>query len=74
LIRANPSGHFYFAGDRPLLLGFDIRLFGIEFALDLMYWPTKHLGLWLQPSYGIVARGPGGSHELSSTAGIIVGW
>jgi hypothetical protein len=50
------------------------RLLGIEFALDLMYWPTKHLGLWLQPSYGIVARGPGGSHELSSTAGIIVGW
>jgi hypothetical protein len=47
---------------------------GVELALDFMYWPTKHVGLWLQPSYGVVFRGSGSSHGLSSTAGIIAGW
>jgi hypothetical protein len=39
-----------------------------------MYWPTKHVGLWLQPSYGVVVHGSGGSAALGSTAGIIAGW
>ena len=47
---------------------------GVEFALDFMYWPTRHVGLWLQPAYGVVFRGSGSSHGLSSTAGIIAGW
>jgi hypothetical protein len=47
---------------------------GVEFALDFMYWPTRRVGLWMQPAYGFVFRGSGGSSSLGTTAGIIVGW
>ena len=47
--------------------------FGAEAALDLMFWPSQRLGLWLEPSYDIVARSSV-SQGLSSTAGLLVAW
>ena len=47
---------------------------GIEFALDLLYWPTAHVGLYAEPSYGLVFRGGGNSQGLGATGGVIFGW
>jgi hypothetical protein len=46
---------------------------GIEFALDFMFWPSQHIGLWAEPSYDVVFRN-GASHGAGSTGGVIFGW
>jgi hypothetical protein len=46
---------------------------GSELAFDLMFWPSRHVGLWGEPTYDIVFR-DGVSHGLGCTGGGIVGW
>jgi hypothetical protein len=46
---------------------------GGETAADFMFWPSPHVGLWIEPSYDFVFR-DGVSHGIGSTGGLIVGW
>ena len=44
-----------------------------EVALDYMFWPSRHVGLWLEPSYEVTFH-DGTSHAIEATGGLIVGW
>jgi len=46
---------------------------GTELALDLMFWPLNRIGLWVEPSYGVVFRSET-SRGMGSTGGVIFGW
>lgn len=46
---------------------------GGEVVFDFMYWPLRHVGLWVEPTYGFLVRGRV-SHSLSTTGGVIFGW
>lgn len=48
-------------------------LIGVEFAVDFMLWPSQHVGLWVEPTYGVVFNSAARS-GLACTAGIIFGW
>lgn len=48
--------------------------FGGALALDFMYWPSCHVGLWIEPSYDFTLRNGGVSHGLGSTGGLLIGW
>lgn len=47
--------------------------FGVAGALDFMFWPTKHVGFWVQPGYDLVFRDRA-SLGFGTTGGPIVGW
>ena len=47
--------------------------FGGEAVADFMFWPSRHVGLWVEPSYDLVFR-DGLSHGVGSTGGVIFGW
>ncbi len=42
-------------------------------ALDFMFWPSRHVGLWISPEYDVVFRS-GGSSAIGSTGGVLLGW
>ena len=46
---------------------------GVGFGLDFMFWPSRHVGVWLEPAYDLVVRdrATGG---VGSTGGVIFGW
>jgi len=46
---------------------------GVQAALDFMFWPSQHVGLWVEPSYDLLFADPV-SHGLGSTGGLIFGW
>jgi hypothetical protein len=47
--------------------------FGVQAAVDFMFWPTQRFGVWIEPSYDLVAR-EGLSHAIGGTGGLLVGW
>jgi len=47
--------------------------FGASAVLDFMFWPTQRFGLWVEPSYDLIARG-GLSSGIGSTGGLLIGW
>jgi hypothetical protein len=47
--------------------------FGGELALDFMFWPTRKVGLWVEPEYDFVFH-DGLSRGLGSTGGLLLGW
>ena len=47
--------------------------FGGEAVADFMFWPSRHVGLWVEPSYDFVFH-DGLSHGVGSTGGVIFGW
>jgi len=47
--------------------------FGASAALDFMFWPTQRFGLWVEPSYDLIAR-DGLSSGIGSTGGLLIGW
>jgi hypothetical protein len=47
--------------------------FGGQMVLDFMFWPTQRFGVWVEPSYDVIARN-GVSHGIGSTGGFLVGW
>jgi hypothetical protein len=51
----------------------DGEFFGVEVALDFMFWPSRHVGFWIEPAYDLVLRS-GVEHALGSTGGVIFGW
>ena len=46
---------------------------GGELVLDFMFWPMRHVGLWLEPAYALVFRNEV-SHSIGTTGGVIFGW
>jgi len=46
---------------------------GGQDALDFMFWPSRNVGLWVEPSYEFLF-GSNFSHGLSTTGGVIFGW
>jgi hypothetical protein len=46
---------------------------GAQFALDFMFWPSQHVGLWVEPSYDLIFRNAV-SHGIGSTGGLLLGW
>jgi hypothetical protein len=46
---------------------------GVEFAADFMFWPSQHVGFWVEPTYGVVSSKPVGSGP-GYTASVIFGW
>ena len=53
--------------------GHDGTFAGVEVVADFMFWPSQHVGLWIEPSYDAVFH-DGISHGLGSTGGVIFGW
>jgi hypothetical protein len=51
----------------------DGAFFALEVAADFMFWLSRHVGLWIEPSYELTIRG-GVGHSLASTGGLIFGW
>ena len=51
----------------------DGTFFGGEVAFDFMFWPSRRVGFWGEPTYELVAR-EGASHSLGWTGGVIIGW
>jgi len=47
--------------------------FGVELAVDFMFWPTRRVGFWVEPSYDVLLR-DGLSHGVGATGGVLVGW
>ena len=47
--------------------------FGGQFALDFMFWPTRHVGFWVEPAYEVVFHAQA-AHGLGCTGGLLVGW
>ncbi len=47
--------------------------FGIEGALDFMFWPSHHFGVWVEPTYDLVFRDRA-SLSFGTTAGPMIGW
>ncbi|HEY2905604.1 MAG TPA: hypothetical protein VGJ29_06865, partial [Vicinamibacterales bacterium] len=46
---------------------------GGQLALDFMFWPTRRVGLWIEPSYDLIFSDPV-SHGIGSTGGLLAGW
>jgi hypothetical protein len=46
---------------------------GVEGAVDLMWWPTLKLGLWIEPSYELVFHGTAAG-TVGCTTGPMLGW
>lgn len=46
---------------------------GGQAALDLMFWPYRRFGLWVEPTYDLVFYA-GISHGIGCTGGLMVGW
>jgi len=47
--------------------------YGIDFALDFMFWPTKKVGWYVEPTYGI-GLGKNKEKSLAATAGVLISW
>jgi hypothetical protein len=51
----------------------DRASWGLEAAADFMYWPSRHVGVWLEPAYDVTfSRGV--THALSCTGGPMLGF
>jgi hypothetical protein len=47
--------------------------FGVAFALDLMFWPTKNIGWYLSPEYGYGVGKSNGERSIGASVGIEFG-
>ena len=43
-----------------------------EFALDFMFWPTKNVGWFVEPTWSIAPRT--GEHSLGVSIGLLIGF
>jgi hypothetical protein len=60
-------------GAGPTVVATKNARWGIEAAIDVMWWPTNRVGLWVEPSYDVllVSNLP---RAAGLTAGPILGW
>ena len=47
---------------------------GMEAVLDFMFWSTKNLGWYFEPSYGFGLANKRGERSLGGSAGLLIGW
>jgi hypothetical protein len=47
---------------------------GLEFALDFMFWRTKSVGWYVEPSYGMGLGGTKGERTIGGSAGLLLRW
>jgi hypothetical protein len=47
--------------------------YGVEGALDFMFWPTRRFGVWVEPTYDLVVRDRA-SLSFGTTTGPMVRW
>ena len=45
---------------------------GLEFVLDFMFWPTKQVGWFVEPSYGLGLGATRGEHTLGASGGLLL--
>ena len=45
---------------------------GVEFVLDFMFWPTRQVGWYLEPSYGMGLGATRGEHTLGASGGLLL--
>ena len=60
-------------GAGPTVVRTERFSWGVEFAVDLMWWPSRRVGMWTEPVYDLLFRSdkPG---TFGATAGPIFGW
>jgi hypothetical protein len=46
---------------------------GGQIALEFMYWPSRRLGFWLEPSYDLILRDRA-TPSVGGTGGLLIGW
>jgi hypothetical protein len=46
---------------------------GISSVVDLMFWPTKDIGWYLEPAYEVTFHDGSAHHGLAMAAGLIIG-
>jgi hypothetical protein len=51
----------------------DGTFWGVEFALDFMFWPWKNVGFSVEPTYDLVFR-DGVDRNIGVSGGLIFGW
>ncbi len=47
--------------------------FGVAFALDLMFWPTKNIGWYISPEFGYGIGKSNGERSIGASVGIEFG-
>jgi len=60
-------------GAGPTVAAANGSSFGFEAAIDVMWWPTRRAGLWIQPAYDFYLSGRA-SNSYGATAGPMIGW
>jgi hypothetical protein len=60
-------------GAGPTIVGANGTSWGIEFAVDVMWWRTRRLGLWIEPTYDVFFTG-GAANSFGVTAGPMFAW
>ena len=60
-------------GAGPTVVSANGSSWGVEAAIDVMWWPTRRVGLWIQPAYDFFLSGRA-SNSYGATAGPMVGW
>jgi hypothetical protein len=51
----------------------DGQFFAFEVAAALVYWPSRHVGLYVEPSYVLAVR-DGLESRFAATSGVLFGW
>jgi hypothetical protein len=60
-------------GAGPTVVSSARTSWGVEGAVDVMWWPTRRFGLWIEPVYDVLFSS-GLSTSSGLTFGPIVGW
>lgn len=47
---------------------------GASFAAELMYWPTKKFGYYINPEFGFGLGSSSGERSFGLSVGVLVGW
>ena len=53
--------------------GAGLTYYGVEAAIDLMFWPSQRFGVWVEPTYDLTFRDRA-SLGFGTTFGPMVGW
>ena len=60
-------------GAGPTVVAANGTSWGVEFAVDVMWWRTRRFGLWIEPVYDVFFTGRA-ANSLGLTAGPMLGW
>ena len=60
-------------GAGPTVAGANGASWGLELAVDLMWWRTPRMGLWIEPVYDVFLTGRA-ANSFGVAAGPMIGW